>query len=62
MGITISLLNVRRSILINASPARVWQEFETFERFTAWFGRGHELHQFEPGLGGAVDMSVEIDG
>jgi uncharacterized protein YndB with AHSA1/START domain len=62
MGITIGLLNVRRSILIQASPGRVWQEFESFERIAAWFGRGHELHQFEPELGGQVDMSVPIDG
>lgn len=62
MGIHISLLNVRRSILIQALPGRVWQEFESFERFGHWFGRGHELHQFEAELGGAVDLSVEIDG
>lgn len=62
VGITISVLNVRRSILIEAPPARVWPEFESFERFTAWFGRGHELHRFEPKLGGHVDLSVEYDG
>ncbi len=62
MGITVSLLNVRRSILIQASPARVWQEFESFERFAAWFGLGHELHEFEPKLGSPVDLSVVIDG
>ena len=61
MGITISLLNVRRSILIQASPAKVWQEFGSFERFAAWFGRGHELHLFEPKLGSLVDLSVVID-
>jgi uncharacterized protein YndB with AHSA1/START domain len=62
MGIRIGPLHVRRSILIGASPARVWQEFESFESVARWFGRGHELHQFEPGLGGPVDMSVEIEG
>lgn len=62
VGITISLLNVRRSILIKAPPARVWQEFESFERFTAWFGRGHELHRFEPKPGGLVDLSIEMEG
>lgn len=62
MGITISHLNVRRSSLIRAQPARVWQEFESFERIAAWFGRGHELHQFEPRLGGSVEMSVEQQG
>ncbi len=62
MGIKLSLLHVRRSILIQAPPARVWQEFESLERFSAWFGRGHELHQFEPRLSGPVDLSVEFDG
>jgi uncharacterized protein YndB with AHSA1/START domain len=58
----IGLLNVRRSILIQATPARVWQEFESFERISAWLSRGHTIHVFEPQLGGTVDMSVEIDG
>ena len=62
MGITISLLNVRRSILIQAPPERVWQEFGSFDRIAAWFGRGHELRRFEPKLGGQVEMSVELDG
>jgi uncharacterized protein YndB with AHSA1/START domain len=62
VGISIGLLNVRRSILIQAPPERVWQEFESFDRFKAWFGQGHELHQFEPKLGAQVDLSVTIDG
>ena len=62
MGLTIGRLNVRRSILIQASPARVWQEFESFERIAAWLNRGHQLHTFEPRVGGKVAMSVEIDG
>jgi uncharacterized protein YndB with AHSA1/START domain len=62
MGIQISLLNVRRSILINATPRRVWQEFGSFASISAWFGRGHQLHTFEPKLGGHVEMSVEIGG
>jgi len=62
MGITIGLLNVRRSILIQAPPGRVWQEFESFERIGSWFGRGHDLHRFEPKPGGHVEMSVVIDG
>lgn len=62
MGLTIGRLNVRRSILIQASPARVWQEFESFERIASWLSRGHELHTFEPRVGGKVEMSVEIDG
>jgi uncharacterized protein YndB with AHSA1/START domain len=62
MAAQIGLLNVRRSILIQASPAEVWQEFESFERVAAWLGHGHRLHQFEPRVGGTVDMSVAIDG
>jgi uncharacterized protein YndB with AHSA1/START domain len=62
MGIQISLLHVRRSIFIDATPERVWQEFTTFERIAAWLGRGHQLHAFEPRVGGNVDLSVEIDG
>lgn len=62
METQIGLLNVRRSILIEATPARVWEEFASFERVAAWLGHGHQLHKFEPRLGGAVDMSVEIEG
>ena len=62
MGIEVSLLNVRRSILIEASPEKVWREFQSFERISAWFGRGHQLHAFEPRLNGRVEMSVEIGG
>lgn len=62
MGLEISLLNVRRSIFINALPGRVWNEFATFEKISNWFGLGHKLHVFEPKLGGRVRLSVEIDG
>lgn len=62
MGIEIGLLHVRRSIFIQASPARVWQEFGSFERIAAWLGRGHRLHRLEPRISGEVDMSVEIEG
>lgn len=62
MGIQISLLHVRRSIFIQARPARVWREFETFDRIAAWLNRGHQLHQFEPRVGGHTAMSVELDG
>jgi len=62
MGIEVSLLNVRRSILIKASPERVWREFQSFERINTWFGRGHQIHTFEPRLNGRVRMSVEIGG
>ncbi len=60
MGAPIGPLHVRRSILIHAGPARVWEEFESFDRFAAWFGRGHRLHEFEPELGAQVDLSVAV--
>ena len=48
MGMTISNLHVRRSGFINATPSRVWQEFLDFDRFHAWFGRGHTLEAYTP--------------
>ena len=62
MGIAIGILHVRRSIFIQASPSRVWQEFETADRIRRWLDRGHTIHQFEPRIGGQVDMSVEMEG
>ncbi len=62
MDLEIGLLHVRRSIFIRATPARVWQEFLSFEKLGAWFGRGHTLHRYEPNLGATVEFSVEIDG
>jgi len=62
MGTEIGTLRVRRSGLIAASPARVWEEFTTFERLSAWFGQGHRLETYVPQVGGEVLLSVEIDG
>ena len=62
MPLTIGSLNVRRSILCNAAPAQVWQEFESFERISGWLNLGHQLHIFEPHVGGNVRMSVEVAG
>jgi uncharacterized protein YndB with AHSA1/START domain len=58
----IGALYVRRSILIEAPPARVWQEFESFDRIDAWLGDGHRIHIFEPWVDGQADFSVLIDG
>lgn len=55
MGADIGPLAVRRSIWINATPERVWQEFESYERMKAWFGTGHELVTYEPRVGGWVE-------
>lgn len=47
-------LNVRRSAWIEASPERIWEEFETFEKMQAWYGTGHALTRYEPRVGGVV--------
>ena len=59
MGTEIGILAVRRSILINTTPERVWKEFESFERMTLWFGTGHTLVTYEPWLGGWVEVEVD---
>ena len=62
MGLEISKLHVRRSTWIAATPARVWEEFGSFDRLAAWFGQGHRLDRYEPSLGGRIALSVDIDG
>ena len=62
MGIQISALHVRRSSFIRAGAERVWQEFTSYERMSAWFGVGHRLEAYEPEPGGQVRLSVEVDG
>jgi uncharacterized protein YndB with AHSA1/START domain len=62
VGLSISQLHVRRSMLIMASPERVWSEFKTYKSFSDWFGNGHQLDTYEPHHGGRVELSVVIDG
>ncbi len=62
MPTTIGAFHVRRSIFIEASVARVWQEFSAFERIKAWLGLGHTLHALDLREGGFADFSVEIGG
>jgi len=68
-----SILVVRRSILIDAAAERVWREFETFERMSAWWGamrdppklgapNGMKLIMYEPQAGGMVLMEIIDDG
>ncbi len=68
-----SLLVVRRSILIHAAPARVWREFQTHERMSAWWGamrdppklgapNGMKLVTYDPQAGGMVLMEIIDDG
>jgi uncharacterized protein YndB with AHSA1/START domain len=58
----IGTLAVRRSILIEATPQRIWQEFESHERMSRWWGTGHRLATYEPRVGGTIEMEVEVDG
>lgn len=62
MGTQISPYHVRRAVWIEAAPARVWEEFTSFERMRGWYGTGHTLTQYEPRVGGLVETAVEIDG
>jgi uncharacterized protein YndB with AHSA1/START domain len=62
MGLEIGRLAVRRSVFIQASPRRVWEEFASEERIRGWLDRGHRLHGIEPREGGRVELSVELDG
>lgn len=62
MATAIGTMHVRRSGFIQASPERVWEELESFERLREWFGIGHTLHSYEPKLGAIVELSVELDG
>ena len=63
MGTEIGPLAVRRSIWIDATPARVWEEFESLERMRHWFGTGHTLVRYEPRVGAAVETDAgALDG
>jgi uncharacterized protein YndB with AHSA1/START domain len=68
-----SILVVRRSIHINAQPARVWEEFASFERMNLWWGlttgipeagtpKGQRLIRYEPSVGGRIEMEVVFNG
>ena len=62
MGLAIGPLHVRRSVFIGATPARVWDEFSTFERVCAWLNQGHTLHRLDLEVGGTADLSATADG
>jgi uncharacterized protein YndB with AHSA1/START domain len=55
-------LAVRRAMYIDATPERVWREFEDEDRMRRWWGVGHELVTYEPRVGGCIEMQVEVDG
>jgi uncharacterized protein YndB with AHSA1/START domain len=58
MATEIGPLAVRRSIWIDAPPARVWEEFDDVDRMRRWFGTGHELVRYEPRVGGQVETDA----
>ncbi len=62
MTASVGSIYVRRCAFVRATPTRVWREFTSFDRISAWLGSGHTLHALEPRLGGEFDGSVEIDG
>ena len=62
MGIEIGSLYVRRSILIQAPSARIWDEFQSIDQVRSWLGVGQQVHDFELALGAVVRLSVDIDG
>lgn len=68
-----SVLTVRRSILVRAPAARVWQAFTSIENMGQWWGalvdppaagtsNGQFLVAYEPVVGGRCEMEVLIDG
>jgi uncharacterized protein YndB with AHSA1/START domain len=61
MGINIGYYAVRRAVQINALPEHVWHEFIDIRRMSAWFGVGHTLELYDPGVGGRVELSVDAD-
>ncbi len=68
-----SVLKVRRSVHIKAAQQRVWEEFASFERMDKWWGAkrgnpvanqpsGQWLVAYEPRVGGAIKMAVDMGG
>lgn len=68
-----SVLRVRRSIHVRATPTKVWEMFSSQPRMEAWWGfrtgepeagtaRGQWLDTYEPRVGGRIEMSVLWDG
>jgi uncharacterized protein YndB with AHSA1/START domain len=58
MATEIGPLAVRRSIWIDATPSRVWEEFVDLERMRRWFGTGHTLVQYEARVGASVEVDA----
>jgi uncharacterized protein YndB with AHSA1/START domain len=68
-----SVLKVRRSVHIKATPTRVWREFTSIAQMDKWWGAkrgnpqageqvGQWLTKYEPRVGGTIDMAVDMDG
>jgi uncharacterized protein YndB with AHSA1/START domain len=68
-----SILKVRRSIHIDASPRQVWEKFTTPVLMEGWWGfrtgdpeagtsKGQWLDVYEPRAGGRIQMAVNWNG
>ena len=68
-----SILVVRRSIHIHATPERVWEAFTSFDQMNRWWGHtigipeagkpnGQRLMIYEPRVGGRIEMEVLFNG
>jgi len=68
-----TVARVRRSIHISADPARVWKEFESFDRMQQWWGavtgpheagsgNGQKLIVYEACESGRIEMEVLFQG
>jgi uncharacterized protein YndB with AHSA1/START domain len=60
-------LVIRRSIQIDATPERVWREFETPERFRSWWttdlpDRNESVRAYEPRVGARIEMPCSWPG
>jgi len=67
-----SVLEVRRSIHVRATPVHVWEAFKSKARMDEWWGatkgipeagtsQGQRLAVYDPRVGGHVEMEVMLD-
>ena len=61
MTTQIGPLSVRRSIWIDATPERVWEEFADLDHMRRWFGTGHTLVRYELSVGAEVEIDAGGD-
>jgi uncharacterized protein YndB with AHSA1/START domain len=67
MAVQLGEMVVHRSIVIKATPERIWEEFTSFDRMAAWWStqgsdRNETLVKYEPRVGGAMEMRIDSPG